>query len=297
MSITVLLLDVINTLLSIFPIILHVIGIYLLRQLNSLQCNQKLYLIHISIIEILYCIIQCILLNLKVFLTDVIYFQYTSFISHAVGFSWSNVLIMLTFDRFLHVYLNIKYQLYVTKKITKLIILFSYLLGICVVAILMLIKINLREKVELLRIYVYSTYGVLFISVFAVAYIYIYSKVRAARSSRRVQSTNHHQQSQHSASFVPFWIMFTFILFIVIPNAVSVALLHIFKVNQYDDIMYQVISLFWIIDFTTDALIYILFHESIKTKFLRLIGRRQEDVEGRGKRNTVEIPLEAISRT
>ena len=275
MNTIILALTVINTLLSIFPIIFHVIGIYLLKQPNQLEDNQKLYLIHMSIIEIMFSIIQFILLNLKVFLTDVIYFQYTSFISHAVGFSWSNVLIMLTFDRFLHVYLNIKYQLYVTKKITKLIILFSYLLGICfVVAILLCVNITFHDKRHILRVYLYPIYAVFLIAVFAFTYIYIYWRIRVGRATDRVQSRNHRQQSQqHKSSFVPFWILVTFILFIVVPSASYVLVEHIFQVRHFESYMYQIVSTFWIVGFTSDALIYILFHQSIKKRFLRLTGR------------------------
>ena len=38
--------------------------------------------------------------------------KYTSVVANSVGFAWSHVLIMLTVDRFLHVFLNIKYSVY-----------------------------------------------------------------------------------------------------------------------------------------------------------------------------------------
>ena len=101
---------IVNTVVSLCPILIHMTGIYLLRQINSLEPTQKLYLIHMSAVEILFAFFQDVLLNLKTFAEDDTWFQYTSFASHIVGFWWCNIMIMLTVDRFLHVYLNIKYE-------------------------------------------------------------------------------------------------------------------------------------------------------------------------------------------
>ena len=66
--------------------------------------------------------------------------------------------------------------------------------------------------------------------------------------------------------------MLTFILFIIIPTVVEVALVDLADLKSIKGITYQVVSLFWLLDFTIDGLIYILAHNLIKRKLTRIIG-------------------------
>ena len=284
-------LSVTLTILSIIAIGLHTLGIYLLRQPNSLQTNQKLYLTHLSILEILMVTTQNTALYLKLFVTNSMFYEYALFIMYAVGFTWNHVLIMLTFDRFLQVYLNIKYQVFVTKIKIKMIILFSYFLGIFLTLILLVVNIRFHNAHQITRLYIYLLYGALQVIMLVFAYVYIYCKIRVGRSSQRVQSANYQRHQRRRSTFVPFWIIATYILFIVIPGVAYVFSLNIFHSNY----MHYIWRMCWIIDFIADALIYIFLNESIKNKFLRLIKWKQESLPtGRGT-FVLELPLRTIS--
>ena len=268
MNITSVILCSALTILSAFAILLHALGLYLLHKPNSLEVNQKLYLIQMSILEILLIVCQNITIYSKIFVKNTLFHEYASLISYAVGLSWNNVLIMLTFDRFLQVYLNIKYMLYITERKTKIIIFFCYLVGICFGLLLTVLNVMLYSGAGIMRSYFYPMYGTILVIIFLVTYLYIYKRIRVVRITQRVQSTNHRRNRQRRGIFVPFWIMFTFIIFILVPGTIFV---FVFDTLKYEKYMPYIWRLFWSIGFISDALIYIIFNEPMRKIFLRLI--------------------------
>ena len=154
MNITIVILSTSLTIFSGFAILLHVLGLYLLHKPNSLEVNQKLYLIQMSILEILLIVCQNITIYLKIFVKNTVFHEYASLVSYAVGLSWNNVLIMLTFDRFLQVYLNIKYVLYITERKTKIIIFFCYLVGICFGLLLIVLNVIIYSGAGIMHSYI-----------------------------------------------------------------------------------------------------------------------------------------------
>jgi hypothetical protein len=287
MSITIVILSIVLAIFSVISILLHVLGIYFLHQPNSLETNQTLYLIHMSILEISFVVWQNITIYVKVFVNNSAIHEYIHLSWCAVGFSWNNLLIMLTFDRFLQVYLNLTYGLYISERKAKIIILFSYLVGICFGLLLTVINIIHHTALNIVRLYFYPMYGAIVIIMFALTYGYIYNRIRRGRSSQRVQSTNHREHRQRRGIFAPFWIIVTYIISIVIPTATFILAYHTLKSEKYMPYIYR---LFWVVNFTADALIYILFNESIKKKFLRLIKWKQESVENRRSVYAVRYP-------
>ena len=267
MSITVVILFAALTILSVFAILLHILGLYLLHKPNPLEVNQKLYLIQMSILEIMLVACQNITIYLKIFVNNSSYQGYASLITYAVGLSWNNIMIMLTVDRFLQVYLNIKYVLYVTERRTKIIIFFCYLVGICFGILLIALNLMFNIGPRIMHSYFYPIYGTIGVIIFSVTYLYIYKRIRVGRMPQKVQSTNH-GKSRHRGIFVPFWIMVTFITFILVPSTIFV---FAFDTPKYEKYTRYIWRLLWSIGFIADALIYIIFNKPIRKIFLRLI--------------------------
>lgn len=278
----ILIFSIIQTILCIIPTVLHLFGIYWIQKSRHIDANQKHYISHISLLEIVIMICQNIFVYLKVYGYDVTYY-YVSLFSAAVGFVWNNILIMLTVDRFLQVYLNIKYVNHVTRAKTLISISMCYLLGICSVLILVLVNTNLHISHEIIRLYFYSFYAAVVCIVFGLTYLYIYYRIRVCRNADDALCKSQHsnlkdsqkkQQQPKRGTFIPFWIVFTYILFIVIPGIIYVVLFTVLKIEislGTKLMVYHIWRVCWLIAFTTDAMIYILSHERIRRKFVRLL--------------------------
>ena len=270
MELTFVILLIAQTIFSVIAIILHGLGLYLLHRPNPIEVNQKLYLGNMSILEILMILFQNITIYLDTFNRNPVFQEYALWILFAVGFSWNNVLIMLTFDRFLQVYLNIKYTLYITERRTRCIIFSCYLIGIYFGLTLVLVNVLLHIGFWIARSCFYPMYGSLVVIMFAVTYLYIYKEIR--KMSHRVQSTNHRINRQRRGIFIPFWIILTYISSILIPG---IAFAFAFDTLNSIRYMSYIWRFFWIVGFIADALIYTLFNEPIKKIFLRLINRKK----------------------
>ena len=210
---------------------------------------------------------QVIIVKTNVHVPGSVFDKYSLFVCSVAGLVWCHVFIMLTVDRFLRVYLNIKYPIYVTEKRVKVVIFLSYFLGICYLILLSLVGSSYwKEKIW--YSYVSPIYMTILILVFLFTNLYIYLKIRAGRSSLQGQPTN---QRQNIAIIAPFLIVATFFVLIVIPNGVLLALGQTSKLAYDNPYALQISSLLLFINFTVDALIYILIHNSIRNKFFRFI--------------------------
>ena len=295
--ITIQVLAITETALSIVPLVLHGVGIYLLNKATSIANNQKLYMTHLSILEISLTVLQTIFLHLKEHPFLIVYYNYVLLVSCVAGFVWNNVLITLTLDRFLQIYLNLKYQLYVTKKWTKFIIAFCYVLGLCsVVAIVGLSNVDHQISIGIIRKYFYSAYAVLVTTVFAITYCYIYIRIIRGRNTviGRQSSRTGEKGGQGRSVFIPYWIVFTYIVFIVIPGIVFYVLSTVLKEKILIILAFDVWRLFWLIAFITDALIYILLHESIRKEFWVLMRCEKCGTERREERNSLSMKMNEL---
>ena len=268
---TTIVISIITSILSIIPVTLHALGIYLLHQPNPVQTNQKLYLINLSVIEILLVLIKNVSLHIKIFADDPTIYECLSLIHDGICFTWMNVLIGLTIDRFFEVWLNIKYGLYITENKTKLIILVSYFVGASISLALIVGKYScdiVTKKIS--QYYLYPIYGTLTVIVFVLVYAYIYRRLRVARIRAATVNLVHIKENKRN-HFIPMWIIVSFILFIYIPFVMYTIVFFTMKITRRDSHIYQVLNIIFLMNFTADALIYILLHQAIREKFLSII--------------------------
>ena len=104
------------TLFGLIVVSLHSFALYVLRVTTMSQPNHKMYLLHISSLEIIITILSLVTLYVDMFLDDVKVQEYCYYAMVSVTFPWMYILTMFTADRFLQVYLNVKYSAYVTKR-------------------------------------------------------------------------------------------------------------------------------------------------------------------------------------
>ena len=253
--------------------LLHTVGITLLRKPNSFKPNQKLYLVNLSINEGLFVIVYNFIVFLEMFTPKAWITYYTwLFIMTGIMVPWCNILIVMIFDRFLEVRLNVKYELYASKKKVKMLIFVCWLTGIIVFISMVFIK-HVNRIVVLDKI-VFEGYHGLIIFVFVATYVYIYYKIKKeGESIYQKQLSPNSQQEERRTYFIPFFIILTFILFINIPRLIIS--LNTKTQDEKKIVAIMVSGLLFDCGAMVDALIYIFLNKSIRRKFLHLIKWRK----------------------
>ena len=163
-----------------------------------------------------------------------------------IALNYYFIMFLLTVDRFLAIYLNIKYQFYLPpKKIIRLVTIVSMTLLAFAITIAVLIAFNKMNRLYhwnmlyVLYVVIDISYIVLVISV----YVYIFRKNGAT----------------HSDSFkllIPSLLIVTFIIFSIIPDLFLAGAYY--QIYYVSDIMYKIPFIFFRLGHIADPLIYIL---------------------------------------
>ena len=96
------------------------------------------------------------------------------------------IMILLTLDRFLAVYLNIKYELYCTRKKTIVLLLAAFLVANSFFAYVFVKNIlNPWNYRRWLYLYVYPVFGFGFVIYACLVYLYIYKKIKKNKDQRK----------------------------------------------------------------------------------------------------------------
>lgn len=277
-------LQIIFTPLALVPVALHLLVIYLINLPNMLKHENRTYLTHMSIIEITYTVFISSTAFLRMTRVDATTYEYicASFQMFTLV-TWSLLMIAMTINKFLQIKLNIKYGLYVTKRVTRIVIALCWLCGPLCAIIFALLK----HAVDLSMFYIFYTYVInlssgVHIFTFIVAYTYIYHKsVKAKRvdskQHRSVSATNSQNRSESIPihRFVPFWLVLNSIVFLSLP---STALSIIRKDgNKPSEVVYFVAQEVHITAISMDALFNLLVNKRIRKKCKQLVQRVRGD--------------------
>ena len=268
-EISILLFAFVQLIVSMVPFTLHLVGIRLLKNTTSFHVNQKMYLKQISITEILFLVSQNIPLFLKVYGKDeTSCYQYASlFVIGVTVVTWHGFMIFLTIDRYFQVRLNITYNVYITTKISKILICINWLVGIIIFISLSLINLtHINNILYICHTYIlqacHGTYIVIFIS----TYVYIYVKIRVGRKINVMKPRQSCMTKRQKTRFVPFWIGVAYILLILLPELTNYVLYnHVSRRNEV--IMVIVTMVMFDLGSLVDALIYIYLNELNAKKF------------------------------
>lgn len=172
-----------------------------------------------------------------------------------IALNYYFIMVLLTVDRFLAIYLNIKYQFYLPpKKIIRLITIVSMtLLALAITAAVLIAfnKINRLYHWNMLYV-LYVVMDISYIVLVISVYVYIF---RVFKRQKKLQ-TNRTSAADSFKLLIPSLLIITFILFSIIPDLfLTGAYYQIYYVSH---IMHKIPFVFFRIGHIADPLIYIL---------------------------------------
>ena len=116
--------------------VLHVVGLLLLYRAKLQMKNQKMIIMNLSVSEMLFCFFKFLHYLHILFLSSSIFYFVTVGITTISFCAVRLAIFHFIIDRFLGVWLNLKYPLYFSKKILIIIIVTQWILGFIFVAVL-----------------------------------------------------------------------------------------------------------------------------------------------------------------
>jgi len=270
------------------PAILHLFGLYLLytvRELDSAD-DQRLYLKHLSIVELLFCIGKILHRCLAIHGHDDLAYKAWILQTSLLFTVYTLIMILVTLDRFLAIYLNIKYKLYVTKLRINLCVGACWILS-GAVSLSCYWGTSRADVDYVIVVYIWPAEEFLFISVACPVYFYIFVRLhenrrkttKTLKALQNVDKVHLTLQPSNSASkrwrtrdaivrkvkknlFIPTLLIATFVLFWIVPDQMEF-FSHIKGVTHSPDV-YFFINLSYILAVCSDALIYTFGIPSIK---------------------------------
>ena len=272
---------------SIIGLLLHGVGIYTLKR-NKWN-NQVIILINLSTAEII-LLINFIIEDSMGFMeqsnennTNVIingmvgsktlpenYKQIYIFILYIGGFEMEFLLMILTVERLICILSPLHYHIIVEEKlIIQKIVLCSW--GFSIMLSLFAFFPNTNIVAERFGIITQITVVILFL----ISYILIGIKIKKSKSS--LQSTANTSQTGESTCIkkhhlVPVAIIFTYIIFYVIPWQIIVFYIDNLQSTMKIRILFEIIQLFIIIGCLSDAFIYIFLTKGNRDIIVKLLG-------------------------
>ena len=266
-------------------LLLHGLALILLMTLknSNIRGSQKLLLITLCVSELIYAVVDITYKTLQLlYILDTISTSFWVFNVITISLLYISVMTLLTIERFLEIYLNIKYGLLCTPRKTKVV-----LLSICIICFLAFIPgvfVSLNNPIYVGRTLVRFTYPVFeicFITVATISYFYISKQVykhrtKSERLEKQLSQNNKvfHKKKLPSNSFrlfVPTLIVVTFIFFAVVPNTLK--LCFSLKILTADFVL-QIAYLMIPVGFILDAFIYIFNIKAVRLKIGRMIRSR-----------------------
>ena len=253
--------------LYLLSIMLHSIGIFLLLTLKHRR-NQDIIIMNLSIAEISMSLCdfsQNILsryhnvsaFHIKVLtITQCSLFVVPSFL----------IMIVLTVDRFLEVYLNIKYHTYVHKFKVKVSLSICWCAGMSIAILLLTLKFRSINSAAIIFKFIFPSVEGMFLLVALVCYIYIFNKFKEMKKTPTVPSIVR-KKLECARIFPPFLIILTFGMFVVAPDTVN---LYLFYISEKGTNFHaNILLLFYVLGFISDAVIYIFLQKSMRLHFLK----------------------------
>lgn len=278
-------------------ILLHGTAFFLLWKKDaSISMNQKIILMNLSLVEI--CIRCCGLARRVIAIT--IGFNNPVHSTFAVLFysfllSYLFTMATLTLDRFLQVYLNIKYDLYWSVRTTKIVLgiiwSITFLIGNSLTLLVNLQKDTYTEVLWVTQVLVNPLLSLIFLLVVMSVYAYIALKIiQTRRGQAKVTFTANELQSSRDCKrtklpagirlneiLMPTILILTYILFIVIP----VFIVYLEKRNILTEKVWfrQVLPFLFYVGCSSDAIICILLSTKIGRWIIsRSSRKRQADI-------------------
>ena len=266
--------------LDLSVIFIHILALTLLVRLkqNNVKGSQKILIIMLCATELTSAvmnILQKLCLTLGLDGRTAVFFVFNC---TTVTFFYIFIMTLIVVDRFLEIYLNIKYNVLWSSKKTKIVLFVG--LAICCLPFIPFTIIELNNPFyidDILYPYIYPVLESLFIIIFICSYFYVIRQILRYRKntkklekqlSRNGRVVYHKQLNSRFKLFVPTLIVVTFLLFMVAPNTLrSFAVMNLMSDTVGYDISYFLIP----VGFLADPIIYIFSLKAIRLTFGRIL--------------------------
>lgn len=272
--------------LYIIPCALHLTGIYLLyysRRFHQVGRNQYLYVLNLSIVEFIYCLVF-VCANA----VSGEHEQYLKMFRQSFMYTWfSLIMICLTLDRFLEIYLNLRYVTICTVYKTKIALCLApvFSIGISVVVYLVANNnndMNLFKSFDrIINLFYCPILNVIFMTTAIVTYGYILRKIRRVRRRSSIADDFMQNVSKRKRFlrkiYMPTFLVVTFFLFYLVPDFVNwiYKFYGIIESDQLQNVHYLA---HWV-SYVSDALIYTLATKQIRKTIKRMMYKRLQNKE------------------
>lgn len=218
---------------SILVVIFHVISATsLLRtKVCNLNNSQKYLLISLCMTELLLGFCSAVAQILRILgIKNAIPFSLYNFQMTTLYFLYCSVMILITVERFLEFYLNIKYPIHWSPKKTLAAIALVVVISVSVFTYTLVVKnYNQLDFVKVYLMYVYPAMEFMFMVAATATYYMIYKKIlEIKRQTKRLEkqvernssipSIVHHKKKRIFGMYLQSLIIITFIFFNIIPN-------------------------------------------------------------------------------
>lgn len=269
----------------IIPVFLHLVGFVLLytsrHTMKKTFHSQYFYFINLSIAELIYSV------NITVssWIASPNVRIYNKAIRATTLFTWIIlIMVFLTLDRFLEVYLNVRYFVFMSTRKTKFLLVICFVLAIACTAVIYVVSDgNMETHFKYAIMYVIPTFNGLFFIVSLFSYGYILKKIREklsnvamvkTRFSGRCRSytlatTNNHLSNSNKTQtgtsnvhlYAPTLLVASFFLLCLLPfMAWSFLKIYEIELDVFEHYVYVSFSL----NYSFDAVIYVFTSKPIR---------------------------------
>lgn len=267
---------------------MHITGMCVLTKVSDRNVcgTQKYLIIALSLTELGFVILSTIrefIYYTRGSRSDNIGLWFAVYILVVIMNMYYLIMFAITLDRFLEIRLDIKYHLYSNKKTVKKVLLSAYIILNALYMTLLCIYLAYRQPAYTTNIirsfvlYFAPVIDTIFVIFAMIAYSYVFSKLYrnrrkddALRTQLAVNQPNVPIILKADRFRVPFWIVLTFVLFLIFPDILELIRKTLLHPSLQDD--FQMLSyVLYRIGFIVDPVIYIYNLESVQYKLRKVL--------------------------
>ena len=268
--------------LRIVDIILHTIGIYLLRKTDQDKVNiQQIYITNLSITEVCFSVLWLLMLPAAKFfsLSNRIHIIISEVQKHVmiciytiVAFVYYTTMYLLTLDRLIAVKFSFIYRARWDKKKTKILLFTVWIIGLVLfVSVLIGHEITGFDFDIPFHKYFYTPLNVGFILLAVSSYLFIFRKYKRSvdRNSRTSRKDSSLVVFYKSRFYLPVLLILTFIIFIIVPDMAYMFLMTLQK--KTSDSLLSICVISYSLSNIIDGLLYIFLQPKIRKRLKTLL--------------------------
>ena len=259
--------------------ILHFSGLFLLCKSKNDHPNQKILIINLAVVEMLYCLSMVINISVRLSRhvnTKILEIISEEFLSTLFLLEIRLTMLHIIFDRFLEIFTNIKYSLYMNRKAILKIISMHWIISFVNAIISCILQHLPRESGYKRLLFTFSMCLVLDVMILVssiTTYIYFYAivrKIRGLEASSAGQPEESRLDLLRKKFKLPCYIVITYICF----NLTSTIMLTLSRYGKNWYMLGDFSQLPLIIGVISDAFLYLFTNKSVRALLCSLCRKR-----------------------